>query len=134
MCDWIDLKLGEDRAIETANLLSRYQKILEKKEYDNYDAYTTQKLKQRLIKHYGSSVKFTESKTSPQAMYSSNISISDVINVAATYKQLIKDKELMEVDESEEKLVSRVADMIIDEIRGIDGISVKPLDLKDIAN
>lgn len=134
LCDWIDLKLGEGRAIEIVNLLSRYQKILEEKEYDNYDAYTTQKLKQRLIKHYGSSVKFTESKTSPQAMYSSNISISDVINVAATYKQLIKDNELMEVDESEEKLVSRVADMIIDEIRGIDGISVKPLDPKDITN
>ena len=48
-------------------------------------------------------------------MYSSNISISDVVNVVATYKQLIKDKELMEVDESEEKLVSRVADTIIDE-------------------
>ena len=64
-------------------------------------------------------------------MYSCNISISDAFNVAATYKQLIKDKELMEVDESEEKLVSRVADMIIDEIRGIDGISVKPLDPKD---
>ena len=133
-CDWIDLKLGEGRAIEIVNLLSRYQKILEEKEYDNYDAYTTQKLKQRLIKHYGSSIKFTESKTSPQAMYSSNISISDVINVAATYKQLIKDKKLMEVYESEEKLVSRVADIIIDEIRGIDGISIKPLDPKDIIN
>ena len=64
-------------------------------------------------------------------MYSSNISISDVINVAATYKQLIKGKELMEVDEREEKLVSQVANMIINEIRGIDGISVKPLDPKD---
>ena len=78
--------------------------------------------------------KTAKTKTSPQAMYSSIISISDVIDKAATSKQLIKDKELMEVDESEEKLVSRVADMIIDEIRGIDGISVKPLDPKDITN
>ena len=32
LCDWIDLKLGEGRAIEIVNLLSRYQKILEEKE------------------------------------------------------------------------------------------------------
>ena len=28
LCDWIDLKLGEGRAIEIVNLPSRYQKIM----------------------------------------------------------------------------------------------------------
>ena len=133
LCDQINLQLEEGRAIELPTLLSKYQEILQDKEYEHFNLYATQKLKQRLIKRYGSSVKFTETVNAAQSMYSSQISISDIINAAATYKQLVKDNELINVDESEDKLLNRAADILIRDIRNVEGISINPLDPADIS-
>ena len=133
LCDYIYPQLDEGRAIDIPNLLSKYQGILQEKNYQHFSSYSTQRLKVRLIKHYGSSISFTGTQNSRQAMYNSNIKISDAINAAATYKQLVKDKEIMDVEDNDEKVLQRAADILVRDIRRVQGISVNPLDPADVS-
>ena len=102
----VDPALSDGRALNINTLLTQFKEYLKDKEYDDYDAYTSQKLKQRLVKHYGSSICVTQEINQTQSIYSSNTCITEVINIAANYKQMIKDRELIEnVDVRTEQLI-----------------------------
>ena len=130
----IDVKLEEGRALELVDLLKKYKLHLECQQYENSDSYTVQKLKNKLTKHYGSLIKFTESSHTRQAIYSSQISISDVINIASAYKQSLKEKELTDVEYCNQKILEKAANILLSDIREVEGISLNPLNPEDISN
>ena len=69
-----------------------------------------------------------------QSVYSSEISIADAINTAATYKEILKNQELIDNQEiSNKKLFDRVAEIIKIDIRDCNGITIHPLDPNDIS-
>jgi len=76
------LELG--RAYDMSFLLNKYAGLLEKLGVDG-QKYTKQKLKLRLKAHFGESIVFHQpyQKTNPELVYSSSISLQDIINAAA---------------------------------------------------
>ena len=102
--------MEEGRALKISQLLKTYKYYLQESKYENFDSYTTQKLKKRLLQHYGSSIIVTNSINTTQSVYSSNINIHTAINTAANYKQMLHDTELMNVTDSDEKLLRRAAE------------------------
>ena len=130
----VDPALSDGRALNINTLLTQFKEYLKDKEYDDYDAYTSQKLKQRLVKHYGSSICVTQEINQTQSIYSSNTCITEVINIAANYKQMIKDRELIEnVDVRTEQLIERVVGILKSDIQNVKGIPILPLDPEDIS-
>ena len=59
-------QLLEGRALEIAQLLKKIQCYLQENNYENFDWQTTQKLKKRLLQHYGSSIIVTNSINTTQ--------------------------------------------------------------------
>ena len=72
-----------------------YKETFKNNDYELYDSYTTQKLKNGLMNYYGSKISFAEGKSNKLFVFSSRFSIADAINTAAMYKQLLKDQELI---------------------------------------
>ena len=124
----IDNDLITGRALSVNNLLARYKELLQEEEYDGFDSYTSQKLKTRIMKYYGSTVCFTDKSNEKQYVYNSNLSIADALNVAATYKEQLKDGEIINTaDLSPTKILELAADILKSEIDKAIGISIHPL-------
>ena len=83
--------LQSRRAVLLVDLLFMYKEIFRNNDYELYDSYTTQKLKNRLINYYGSKISFAEGESNKPFVFSSWLSLADAINTAAMYKQLLKD-------------------------------------------
>ena len=133
LTNYMNPLLSSGRALDMQQLLSRYKIYLEERNYEQSDSYTTQKLKSRFMKHYGSKIHITEEVHKAQSVYSSEICITDVINTAASYKQLLKDTQLIENPEcNRNKLMERVAELLKMDIQSADGICIHPLDPADI--
>ena len=82
----------------------------------------------------GSKVAITEEHRQFQAVYSSQISIADDINTAARYKEILQNNELIDSPEkSNNKLFTRVAEIVKGDIKDCNGISLHPLDPSDIS-
>ena len=132
---YMDPLLEEGRALDMSSLVIKFKLLLKEKEYPLYDSYTAQKLKARITNHYGSNILFTDNVNSIQSVYSSKISIADVINIAANYKQSSYDYDLVSnVVDSKKKILERAADILVAEIQKVEGISIHPLDPEDISN
>ena len=86
------------------------------------------------MQHYGSSIIVTNSINTTQSVYSSNINIHTAINTAANYKQMLHDTELMNVIDSDERLLRRVAKILLKDIGKVEGIEINPLNPKNISN
>ena len=130
---FIDPLLEEGRALELPSLLVKFKTCLKDVDYEHFESYTTQKLKNRLSKHYGSKIILTDCINTLQSIYSSDISIADAINIAANYKQALKDNELINVDETENIILDRAAEILLKKIQEVDGISINPLSPEDIS-
>ena len=124
----------EGRALKISQLLKTYKYYLQESKYENFDSYTTQKLKKRLLQHYGSSITVTNSINTTQSVYSSNINIQTAINTAANYKQMLHDTELMNVTDSDKKLLRRAAKILLKDIGKVEGIEINPLNPENISN
>ena len=130
----MDKHLSTGRALNIQDLLSKYKLLLKEENYEGFDAYTTQKLKLRITSHYGSKVCFTNEINQKQFVYNSDVSIANAINVAANYKQMLSDNQLIENSESNViKILERAAEILKREIKSVDGISIHPLDPADIS-
>ena len=75
------LEIG--KAYDMSSLLKKYIELLETRGIDGQN-YTKQKLKLRMKSHFGEAIVFHQpyQKTSPQLVYSSSISLQDVINAS----------------------------------------------------
>ena len=84
-------------------------------------------------KHFGSSV-VTNSISTTQPVYSSNINMHTAINTAANYKQMLHDTEVMNVTDSDEKLLCRAAEILWKDIGKVEGIEIKQLNTENVSN
>ena len=99
-----------------------------------YDSYTPQKLRARILNHYGSRICITEEINRPPCIYNSGTLIGDVINIAAKHKQMLKDKDMIEnPDINEEKILQRAAVILLNEINEVETIPIHPLHPDDIS-
>ena len=114
LVEYLDEKLLEGRALDTLDLLNRYKDLLKIANYEQYDAYTAQKLSLKLLNHYGEKMKITEEVNRSNFIFNSDIRIGDMINIAQTDKQLINDKKLIadEPRKYEDNILERAADYI----------------------
>ena len=73
--------LESDRAYDMSSLLKKYAALLEKRGIDG-QKYTKKKLKLRMKSHFGETIVFHQpyQKTRPELVYSSSISLQNVIN------------------------------------------------------
>ena len=62
--------------------------------------YTNAKLKARILRRFGNSVRFVDQKhkNEPQVLYSSDVDIKELINFANEYKKALDDDSLVERD------------------------------------
>ena len=131
----IEPALTEGRALKICNVLAKYKDFLREKNYDTYESYTTQKLKHKLLTHYGSKICITSEINQGQFLYSSSINISEVFELAADYKQMLRDKELIESSDTRtDMLLERTAELLKVDISNTKGISTQPLDPMDITD
>ena len=80
-------------------LLNQLKSILKDNNYKLFDSYSSARLKQRLVKYYSLEICFGEEqgkKHTNQFVYSSSISIHEVLNIATNYKRELKDHELID--------------------------------------
>ena len=132
MASTIQSFLDNGRAYDMSSLLTMYQHILKSKGIDA-DSYTKHKLKLRMQSHFGDDIVFHQQfdKKKPELVYSSKISLQDVINSAAlelhtSNKQLISD------EANARNCIFEAAKIIKHEIKECKGISTRPLDVSDI--
>ena len=81
------------------NLLNQFKSILKDNDYELFDSYSLARLKQCLVKYHSLEICFGEDqgkKHTNQFVYSSSISINEVLNVATNYKREPKDRELID--------------------------------------
>jgi len=83
MVESIQKGIDNGKAYDMTSLLSMYQSVLQKKGV-NAESYTKQRLKQRLQNHFSSRIVFHQpfDKRKSEVVYSSQISVQNVINVA----------------------------------------------------
>ena len=142
---YLDELLNDFRAIKLSSLLTKYIAFLVESalEKDTANNYVAQRLKDRIIKHYGKKITFAQSsrKNESQFVYNSNIDVQNVINVASELKNINKpaDLELL-TDELHEKIVNDYKSDVIyhapsvlrQEISSVKGIIIEPLNPDDI--
>ena len=95
----IDPLLNEAWLLSIAKLLNQFKSILKDNDYELSDSYSSARLKQRLVKYYSLEICFGEEqgeKHTNQFVYTSSISIHEVLNIATNYKRELKDHELID--------------------------------------
>ena len=129
-----EIEVGIDcgKAYDMASLLDMYKRLLKNNGADGA-SYTKQHLKVRLQKHFGESIVFHQppERKKSELVYSSKIKVQDVLNAWASYQQTAKQGK--EPDEVKKEDIVRVAKYLRGEIRKCEGISTRPLDIKDIS-
>ena len=76
------------------SLLLRFKDFLKETDYALHDSYTAQKLKSKLVKHYGNAIRITDEQNNIQSVYSSDVSMGDAINCVVKYKETLKNCEV----------------------------------------
>jgi len=111
----------QEKAYDMSSLLLKYRKSLEDKGI-NGESYSKQRLKLRLEKHFGEKIVFHQhpDKSKPEVIYSSNISLQDVLNAAAVQNAHIRSES--NVSDNAQQIVN-IARQIKEEIRKCSGIS-----------
>ena len=120
------------KAYDMVNLLSKYRELLENKGV-KAESYSKQRLKLRLQKHFGDTIVFHQhsDKSKPEAIYSSHLSVQDVLNAAAQ-----NSNPKPEDDRDNGMNAQKIADVarwLRREIRKCDGISLRPLSVNDVS-
>ena len=89
------------------------------------------------MKYYSSEICFGEvqgKKHTNQFVYSSSISIPEVLNIATNYKRELKDCELIdEPSDCKNKVLKRAANILISDIENVAGVTIPPWDPRSIS-
>ncbi|CAB4008539.1 Hypothetical predicted protein, partial [Paramuricea clavata] len=77
-----------EMAYDMVSLLKKYAELLEERGVDG-QKYTSQKLKPRMRSHFGETIVFHQpyQRSRPKLVYSSSISLQDIINASATHNK-----------------------------------------------
>ena len=112
--------------------LKQFESILKDNNYKLFNSYSSARLKQCLVKYYSSENCFGEvqwKKHTNQFLYSSPISVPEVLNIAANYKRELKDHELIdEPIDCKNKILKQAENILISDIENAEGVTVHPLD------
>ena len=75
------------KAFDMGTLLTMYKTLLQRRNFP-FETYRTEKLKRRLVNHYGDKIVFQVQfdRTKSELIYNSVISVSDAINAVANAK------------------------------------------------
>jgi len=121
--------IARGRAYDMVSLLSMYKGLLANKGI-NASSYTTQHLKKRLQHRFTTSIVFHQpsDKSKPELVYSSQISVQDVINAAVTRPTTPEAAGAMDKTQQ----IFHTAKIIKNEIKACKGISIRPLNINDI--
>ena len=138
--------ITEGRAFDMNSLLNIFkQKIAELDCKDiSEDSYSTEKLKKKLIGHFGDAISFHKPPNilMPEIVFSSSIKMNDVINLASLYKDKIKQHKIAEEvsknildtrDLSQESTLYKAALIIRKELEDVQGIKYQPHNPSDIS-
>ena len=79
LTEYMSTDLDGGNAFEMSTVIGRYKDYLNEQQM-SLDSYTTQRLKLQVKKHFGDKIMFH--RTKPELLYSSDISLQDVINSA----------------------------------------------------
>ena len=119
-------RISDGRAYDMLTLLQNYQENLKERGVDG-ESYTKHWLKERLKKHFSDEIEFFQAnKTKQEIVYSSELSIQDIINEAAAAK--MDETEAPPIDQE----ILRIARHIREDIKNTNGIELRPLDISDI--
>ena len=92
--------IGGGRAFDMKTLSNIFkEKIIELDSEDvSEDSYRTEKLKKKLLGHFGNSIAFHKPSDvlMPEIVFSSSIEIKDIINLASSYKERIRLRNISE--------------------------------------
>ena len=134
-----EIELG--RALQMSDILSQYKRLLPLNA--GADQYTTHKLKARLQNYYGLGITFHQPSNQQlsELVYSNNVSIGDVINVAWAKSQDSHNAQSASVgsedddeddDDDDAKLLYRAATLLSGTICKTSGINIRPLDTNNL--
>ena len=89
------------------------------------------------MKYYSQEICFGEvqgKKDTNQFVYSSSISIPEVLNIAANYKRKLKDRELIdEPNDCTNKILKRAANNLISDNENVEGVTIHLLEPRSIS-
>ena len=110
-------------------LLSRYRERLGEKGI-NAESYSKQRLKLRLQRHFGDNIVFHQhpDKSKPEMIYSSTISVQDVLNAVAQNTEMSSEK----ISDDAEQFLN-VTRRIKEDIRKCKGITLRLLNVDDVS-
>jgi len=131
--------LESGKAYDMSSLLKKYISLLEKRGIYGSN-YTNQKLKPRMKSHFGETIVFHQlyQKNSPEIVYSSFISVQDVINRSAIENNTESSTPQADYlnqpsqDPSAKLMLYRTAKLIKDQIKHSKGMSLYPVSVNDI--
>ena len=123
----------QGKAYDMSSLLSKYRQRLENKGI-KAESYSKQRLKLRLENHFGENIVFHQhpDKRKPEVIYSSNISLQDVLNAAAAAAQNARTRSESNVSDDAQQIV-KVARRVKEDIQKCSGISLRPLNVDDVS-
>ena len=130
-------EINNGKAYDMNSLLAMFKKELEKL-CNAGESYTKQKLKARLVANYKKDLVFHQppQQSKPEIVYSSSISLVDVINAAINGPppdtSSCMSAEKMNASTSEFFNIYAVATQVRQEIMKLKGIDINPLDISDL--
>ncbi|KAK3724019.1 hypothetical protein QZH41_000590 [Actinostola sp. cb2023] len=129
----IEIGIKAWKAFDMSSLLNKYIGLLEKQGVDGHK-YKTQNLKFRIKNHFGERIVFQQPyrRDISELVYSSEISLMDVINGAAAQRNDQPELLQKENSESAESVVYKAAKMLKGSIKECNSISLYPLSSNDI--
>ena len=121
----------EGKAYDISSLLSKYCERLENKGI-KAKSYSKQRLKLRLENHFGENIVFHQhpDKSKPEVIYSSNISLQDVLNAAAAQNARTRSESNV-LDDAQH--IVKITQRVKEDIRKCSGISLRPLNMDDVS-
>ena len=121
----------EGRAYDMSSLLLKYQDILKERGVDGA-SYTKHRLKERLKRYFGCEFFQQANKCKSEIVYSSALSIHDLINEAAATEIQTTASNSVNYESADYQQIRNVAGRVREEIRKSNGIKLRPLDAKEI--
>ena len=137
----IDSKLQSGRALDMNYLNITYQTFLMDLDIDALvtSTYRQEKLKNRLVKHYGTKIVFQPqlSLSLPELLFSSGVKLQDVINTASKLRQDVKFQDVQDefqttCSNEAERILYLAAKILQKELQATVGIQYSPVNPDDI--
>ena len=133
-------KIEAGNAYDMNNLLNIFKGSLQTKGVD-CESYTRQKLKSRLVSHFKEGLVFHQPQsTKPELVFSSSVSLLDVINAASSLPAPDQAKGMQHTgatltshQNDDAKMVYTVATIIRGDISQCKGINLQPLNVDDLS-